>query len=77
MSEPTILTVDGERMVAAALSRDLHGATAPATASCARRRSEALAVLARLCLRDDRTAFTCADQRMTQMILVRRDLARI
>ena len=77
MSEPTILTVDGERMVAAALSRDLHGAMAPATASCARRRSEALAVLARLCLRDDRTAFTCADQRMTQMILVRRDLARI
>jgi thioredoxin reductase (NADPH) len=68
MSKPVILTVDDDPVVSAAIAHDLrsrygagyrimHAASGP----------EALAVLARLALRDQPAALIVADQRMPQM----------
>ena len=68
MSKPVILAVDDDPMVAAAIVRDLHGRFSTdyqivrATSG-----PEALAVLARLVLRDQPVALIVADQRMPQM----------
>ena len=64
MSKPTILTVDDDPQVAAAITRDLPAATAATTGSCGRSGPEALAVLTRLALRDEPVALIAADQRM-------------
>jgi thioredoxin reductase (NADPH) len=68
MSKPVILAVDDDPIVAAAIARDLHGRYSTdyqivrATSG-----PEALAVLARLVLRDQPVALIVADQRMPQM----------
>jgi len=68
MSKPVILAVDDDPTVAAAIVRDLHGRYSTdyqivrATSG-----PEALAVLARLVLRDQPVALIVADQRMPQM----------
>src|SRR3954447_17896645 len=68
MSKPTILTVDDDPLVSAAIARDLtaHYGTdyrvVRATSG-----PEALSVLARLALRDDPVALIAADQRMPRM----------
>jgi thioredoxin reductase (NADPH) len=68
MSKPTILTVDDDPLVSAAIARDLtsrYGTgyrVVRATSG-----SEALAVLTRLALRDEPVALIAADQRMPQM----------
>src|SRR5215470_16948294 len=68
MSKPVILAVDDDPVVAAAIARDLRsrygtGYRIVRTASGA----EALAVLARLALRDQLVALIVTDQRMPQM----------
>jgi thioredoxin reductase (NADPH) len=68
MSKPTILTVDDDPQVSAAIARDLAGRygagyrVVQATSG-----SEALVVLTRLALRDEPVAVIAADQRMPQM----------
>jgi thioredoxin reductase (NADPH) len=68
MSKPTILTVDDDPQVSAAITRDLreqYGAdyrVVPATSG-----SQALAVLAKLALRSHPVALIVSDQRMPQM----------
>jgi thioredoxin reductase (NADPH) len=68
MSKPTILTVDDDPQVSAAITRDLAGRyggdyrVVRATSG-----PEALAVLARLALRDEPVALIAADQRMPGM----------
>jgi thioredoxin reductase (NADPH) len=68
MSKPTILTVDDDPLVSAAIARDLtsrYGTgyrVVRATSG-----HEALAVLARLALRDEPVALIAADQRMPRM----------
>jgi len=68
MSKPVILAVDDDPRVAAAIARDLHGRYSTdyqivqATSG-----PEALAILARLVLRDQPVALIVADQRMPQM----------
>jgi thioredoxin reductase (NADPH) len=68
MSKPTILTVDDDPHVSAAITRDMtsrYGGDyriVRATSGL-----EALAVLAKLALRDERVALIAADQRMPQM----------
>jgi len=68
MSKPTILTVDDDPMVSAAITRDLstrYGAgyrIVRATSG-----AQALAVLTELALRDEPVALIAADQRMPQM----------
>jgi thioredoxin reductase (NADPH) len=68
MGKPTILTVDDDPQVAAAITRDLAGhyggdwRVVGATSG-----AEALAVLARLALRDEPVALIAADQRMPRM----------
>jgi thioredoxin reductase (NADPH) len=68
MSKPVILAVDDDPRVAAAIVRDLHGRYSTyyqivrATSG-----PEALAILARLVLRDQPVALIVADQRMPQM----------
>ena len=68
MSKPTILTVDDDAQVSAAIARDLSGRYAGEyrvvrTTSGA----QALSVLARLALRDQPVALIAADQRMPEM----------
>ena len=68
LSKPAILTVDDDRMVSAAITRDLrsrYGAeyrVLQATSG-----AEALAMLKKLALRDQSVALIAADQRMPQM----------
>jgi thioredoxin reductase (NADPH) len=68
MGKPTILTVDDDRMVAAAITRDMRGRYGAdyriVTATSGR---EGLDVLARLALRDQPVALIVTDQRMPQM----------
>ena len=68
MTKPTILTVDDDPLVSAAITRDLvsrygiHHRIVRTTSA-----HEALDVLTRLALRDEPVALICADQRMPQM----------
>src|SRR5215475_7724763 len=68
MSRPTILTVDDDPLVSAAITRDL-AARYGTDYRVVRASSgpEALSVLARLALRDEPVALIAADQRMPQM----------
>jgi thioredoxin reductase (NADPH) len=68
MSKPTILTVDDDPLVSAAITRDLTGQYGEdyrivSTTSG----PEALAVLARIALRGEQVALIAADQRMPRM----------
>jgi thioredoxin reductase (NADPH) len=68
MGRPTILTVDDDPLVSAAITRDLsqqYGADYRVVA--ARSGSQALSVLTALALRDESVALIVADQRMPQM----------
>jgi thioredoxin reductase (NADPH) len=68
MSKPTILTVDDDPQVSAAITRDLasqYGADYRVVGATSG--PEALAVLTRLALRDEPVALIAADQRMPQM----------
>jgi thioredoxin reductase (NADPH) len=68
MSKPTILTVDDDPMVSAAITRDLvsqYGADYRIVGATSG--PEALVVLTRLALRDELVALIAADQRMPQM----------
>ena len=68
MSKPTILTVDDDPMVSAAITRDLrsrYGADYRIVRATSG--GEALAVLTELVLRDQPVALIAADQRMPQM----------
>jgi thioredoxin reductase (NADPH) len=68
MSKPTILTVDDDRMVSAAITRDLasrYGADYRLVGTTSG--AEALAVLTQLALRDQPVALIVADQRMPLM----------
>ena len=68
MSKPTILSVDDDPMVAAAVARDLrsrYGAEYRIVSATSG--AEALAVLAKLALRDQPVALIVADQRMPGM----------
>jgi thioredoxin reductase (NADPH) len=68
MSKPTILTVDDDPMVSAAITRDLashYGADYRIVGATSG--PEALVVLAKLALRDELVALIAADQRMPQM----------
>ena len=68
MSKPTILTVDDDPMVSAAITRDLasqYGAEYRLVRATSGR--EALTVLTKLALRDEPVALIAADQRMPQM----------
>jgi len=68
MSKPTILTVDDDPQVSAAITRDLasrYGADYRVVRATSG--PEALAVLARLALRDEPVALIAADQRMPRM----------
>ncbi|HWJ53319.1 MAG TPA: FAD-dependent oxidoreductase [Propionibacteriaceae bacterium] len=68
MTKPTILTVDDDRLVSAAITRDLtgqygeHYRIVSATSG-----AEALAVLAKIALRGEQVALIAADQRMPRM----------
>jgi thioredoxin reductase (NADPH) len=79
MSKPTILTVDDDPQVSAAISRDLasqYGADYRVVRTTSA--SEALDVLSTLALRDQPVALIAADQRMPQMTgieLMERSLA--
>src|ERR671936_3031235 len=68
MGRPTILTVDDDPLVSAAITRDLagqYGADYRVVGTTSG--TEALAVLARLALRDEPLALIVADQRMPRM----------
>jgi len=68
MSKPSILTVDDNPLVAAAISRDLasrYGAEFRVVRATSG--AEALVALTRLALRDQPVALIAADQRMPQM----------
>jgi thioredoxin reductase (NADPH) len=68
MSKPTILAVDDDPMVAAAITRDLHSRYGSGYRIVrATSGAEALAVLTKLALRDQPVALIVADQRMPQM----------
>jgi thioredoxin reductase (NADPH) len=68
MSKPTILTVDDDPMVSAAITRDLVGRYgADYRVVGATSGAEALVVLTRLALRDEPVALIAADQRMPEM----------
>src|SRR5215207_7944109 len=68
MSKPTILTVDDDPQVVAAIGRDLAGQYgAEYRVVQASSGTEALMVLTRLALRDEPVAMIAADQRMPQM----------
>src|SRR5215203_3851819 len=68
MSKPTILTVDDDPQVVAAIGRDLAGQYgAEYRVVQASSGTEALLVLTRLALRDEPVAMIAADQRMPQM----------
>jgi thioredoxin reductase (NADPH) len=68
MSKPTILTVDDDPQVSAAITRDLasrYGADYRVVRATSG--PDALAILARLALRDEPVALIAADQRMPRM----------
>src|SRR3954470_21175782 len=68
MSKPTILTVDDDPLVAAAITRDLvdrYGEQYRVISASSGK--EALAVLVRIALRSDAVALVAADQRMPEM----------
>ena len=68
MSKPTILTVDDDAQVSAAIARDLtqrYGGDYQVVRTTSG--AQALSVLARLALRDQPVALIAADQRMPQM----------
>src|SRR5688572_16639840 len=68
MSKPTILTVDDDPLVAAAITRDLtsqYGEDYRIVSATSG--PEALAVLARIALRGEQVALIAADQRMPKM----------
>src|SRR5918992_6176502 len=68
MSKPTILTVDDDPQVSAAIARDMaseYGADYRIVRASSG--SEALGVLTKLALRDEPVALIAADQRMPQM----------
>src|ERR671910_2166399 len=68
MSKPTILTVDDDPVVSAAITRDLvgrYGADYRVVGSTSG--GEALGVLTRLALREEPVALIAADQRMPEM----------
>jgi thioredoxin reductase (NADPH) len=68
MSNPTILTVDDDPLVSAAITRDLgnqYGADYRIIRASSGR--EALDVLTRLAVRDEPVALIAADQRMPEM----------
>ena len=68
MAKPTILTVDDDSQVSAAISRDLSSRYAADYRIVAATSGEqALSVLDRLALRDERVALIAADQRMPRM----------
>ena len=68
MSKPTILTVDDDPLVSAAITRDLASQFGSAYRVVrATSGPEALAVLTTLALRDEPVALIAADQRMPQM----------
>src|SRR5215203_4343929 len=68
MSKPTILTVDDNPQVVAAIGRDLAGQYgAEYRVVQATSGTEALMVLTRLALRDEPVAMIAADQRMPRM----------
>lgn len=68
MSKPVILTVDDDPVVSAAIARDLRRRySAGYTIVRATSGRDALAVLARLALRDQPVALIAADQRMPEM----------
>jgi thioredoxin reductase (NADPH) len=68
MSKPTILTVDDDPLVSAAITRDLASQYGSAYRIVrAASGPEALAVLTTLALRDEPVALIAADQRMPQM----------
>jgi thioredoxin reductase (NADPH) len=68
MRKPTILTVDDDPMVSAAITRDLRGRYgADYRLVRATSGSEALDILAKLALRDQPVALIATDQRMPQM----------
>ena len=68
MSKPAILTVDDDRMVSAAIARDLRGRYgADYRILQATSGPEALTMLKKLALRDQAVALIAADQRMPQM----------
>jgi thioredoxin reductase (NADPH) len=68
MTKPAILTVDDDPMVSVAITRDLTSRYgADYTVVRATSGAEALAVLARLALRDQPVALVVADQRMPQL----------
>jgi thioredoxin reductase (NADPH) len=68
MSRPTILTVDDDPVVAAAITRDLAGQYgADYRVVGATSGAEALVVLTKLALRDEPVALIAADQRMPHM----------
>ena len=68
MSKPTILTVDDDPQVSAAIARDLAGRYGGGYRVVqAASGPEALVVLTRLALRDEPVAVIAADQRMPQM----------
>ena len=68
MSKPTIVTVDDDRLVSAAITRDLtsqYGEDYRIVSATSG--PEALAVLARIALRGEQVALIAADQRMPKM----------
>jgi thioredoxin reductase (NADPH) len=68
MSKPTILTVDDDPMVSAAISRDLRNRYGDDYLVVrANSGAQALAVLAKLALRNQAVALIAADQRMPEM----------
>jgi thioredoxin reductase (NADPH) len=68
MSKPTILTVDDDAMVSAAISRDLRNRYGDGYLIVrATSGAQALAVLAKLALRNQQVALIAADQRMPEM----------
>ena len=68
MSKPTILTVDDDPMVSAAIARDLrHRYGAEYRVAQATSASQALDVLATMALRGQPVALVAADQRMPEM----------
>ena len=68
MTKPTILTVDDDPLVSAAITRDLTGQYgAEYRIVSATSGPEALAVLARIALRGEQVALIAADQRMPSM----------
>ena len=67
MSKPVVLTVDDDPMVSTAIAHDLHSRYGAYRVVRTASGLQALAVLAKLALRDQPVALTVADQRMPQI----------